>query len=177
MAASWSPAGLQHSTTDLCVRSKYTLMQTGRVHGQIKYYISHAPPPLQTLICIHTAPTPTSNQQQPCTLGTFLLSFGRIIVCKLSYESLNFPWEIDTAVNLCACFFPQWVECRMSQWADINRQSCKVRRYIAKTEDESLLTSKMIIALTDSITTFGSQWFPWKMLQNKLKWRDCRHKD
>ena len=43
----------------------------------------------------------------------------------------------------------------MSQWADINWQSCKVCKCIAKTQDESLLTSKMIIALTESITTFG----------------------
>lgn len=52
-------------------------------------------------------------------------------------------------------FFSEWVECRMSQWADITRQSCKVRKCIAKTQDESLLTSKMMIALSDSITTFG----------------------
>lgn len=78
--------------------------------------------------------------------------------------------EMDTAVNLCVfSFSPEWVECRMSQWADINWQSCKVRKCIAKTQDESLLTSKTIIALTDSITTFGFELLLWKLLQNELK--------
>lgn len=69
-------------------------------------------------------------------------------------------------------FFPEWFECRISQWADINRQSWRVRRCVAKTQDDSPLTSKMIIALADSITTFGFELFLWELLQDKLKGRD-----
>ena len=57
----------------------------------------------------------------------------------------------------------------MSQWADINWQSCEVRKCIAKAQDESLLTSKRIIALTDSITTFEFELLLLKLLQNKLQ--------
>lgn len=51
----------------------------------------------------------------------------------------------------------------MSQWVDINWQLCKVRRCIAKNPDESLLTSEMVIALNDSMTTFGLELFLWKL--------------
>lgn len=80
--------------------------------------------------------------------------------------------EMDTAVNFGVFLFlflsPRvgWVQ-NESVRADINRQSCKVLKCIAKTRDESHLASKMLIELTDSITTFGFELFPRRLLHIK----------
>lgn len=69
------------------------------------------------------------------------------------FDDFFLTWEMDTAVNLFVYVhaFPhvEWVECRMRQWEDINWQSCKVRKCTGRTGDESLITSKMLIALAN----------------------------
>lgn len=47
----------------------------------------------------------------------------------------------------------------MRQWEDINWQSCKVRKFTGRTGGEPLITSKMLIALDNWITTFQLNYF------------------